>query len=131
MTIQAMLQRTIPGGLAAIVWAGAWAPLGAQVASSPAPETVVVMGCVSQQPAAEAERGGQPALVITDTRSKPPRKFMLRGNAGQLAWHVGHTLEVHGRLASGASKDAAPNPPLPVLDVQSVIYLQPTCASPK
>ena len=132
MTIQSMLRKTIPWGLAAIVWAGTSAIPDAQVASSPAPDTVVVMGCVSQQPAAQAERGSQPALVITDTRSKPPRKFVLRGNAGQLAWHVGHTIEVHGRLVTSESKDAAaPNAQLPVLEVRSVIYLQPTCASPK
>jgi hypothetical protein len=118
--------------LAAIATVGAAAILSAQAAPAraPAPDTVVVMGCVSQQPIAEAARSGQPVLVITDTRYAPPRRFILQGNSSELAWHVGHTLEVHAHLLPGDSRAAsAPSAQLSTLEVQSVIYLQPTCVA--
>jgi hypothetical protein len=129
MMIQSVVSLTAACGLAAVVSAGAWATLVAQTSAS---DDVVVMGCVTQQAAGEGERGGEQALlVITDTRSKPPRKFILHGNAGQLAWHVGHTLEIHAHVARRESTGAvATDAQLPVLDVQSVVYLQPTCVAP-
>lgn len=96
---------------------------------------IVVIGCVTQMPAEGGTQSGSgpmhPLLVITDTRSKPPRKFILQGTTEDLAWHVGHTLEIHGRAVSGESKDAAArDAQLPILAAQRVIYLQPTCAAP-
>jgi len=133
MKIQSILPLTTAWGFAAIVSAGAWTSLVAQASRPSTSDTVVVIGCVTQQTAAAAERGGQPALQITDTRSKPPRRFILHGDSGQLTWHVGHTLEVHGRLESRESTDAAArDAQLPILNVQAIVYLQPTCvAAPK
>jgi hypothetical protein len=130
--MQSIVRRAAACGLAAMASASTSATSFAQSPPPSTHDTIVVMGCVTQQPAGDGERGAQPApLVITDTRSTPPRKFVLKGNAGQLAWHVGHTLEVHGRVQTVDSKDAAArSAPLTVLDVQSVIYLQPACGTP-
>jgi hypothetical protein len=134
MTILSIVRFTAACGLAAIGMANVPVALVAQTPRPSAPDTIVVIGCVTQQPAGERERGAErarPLLVITDTRSKPPRKFILQGAMPDLAWHVGHTLEIHARAVSADSKDAAArDAQLPVLDVQSVVYLQPTCAAP-
>jgi hypothetical protein len=134
MTILPMVRFSAASGLAAIgVASVAVAPV-AQTAPAAAPDPIIVIGCVTQQPAGARDRGAEPArplLVITDARSKPPRKFILQGVMDDLAWHVGHTLEIHAPVVSADSKDAAArDAQLPVLDVRSVVYLQSTCAAP-
>ncbi len=118
-------------GLGAAVWAGASAIGTAQTSPARPPETIVVIGCVTQPTGRENATVGDPTLSrleITDTRSNPPRRFIVQGSKENLAWHVGHTLEVHGQIATGESRGAAGRDgQLPVINVQQVVYLQPTC----
>ena len=134
MKILSTARITTACGLVTIIVASNPSISIAQTPPSSLPDTIVVIGCLTQEPAGGSERGGEEAhslLVITDTRSKPPRKFILKGTAEALAWHVGHTLEIHARVDRGESKDAATrSAQLPILDVQSVVYLQSTCAAP-
>lgn len=121
-------------GVATAIWAFSAIAI-AQTPASRTPDTIVVIGCVTQQPSAgEKARGGGPTpanLEITDTRSNPPRTFILQGSRDHLTWHVGHTLEVHGRVTRGEPTGAAArDAQLPILHVEQVVYLQPACVAP-
>jgi len=126
MTMRAAVPLLVSCGMAATGTAGV-----ASATQTVATDAIVVMGCVTQVAAGDRQAGTastQPQLVITDTRSKPPRRFVLNGSMDALAWHVGHTLEVRGRVGGGKATDAAArDAQLPVLDVEKVIYMQPTC----
>lgn len=67
------------------------------------------IGCIS--------RAGS-SYVITDTRADPPVQYRLGGDAEklQLDFHVGHTVEVAGPVASNG-----------VLTVQSLVWISNSC----
>ncbi|HZP49476.1 MAG TPA: hypothetical protein VFB07_13110 [Vicinamibacterales bacterium] len=131
MKTVATVHRLVAFGIGAAV-CGAASTIGtAQTSPARTPETIVVIGCVTQ-PTGRENAAGDPKLSrleITDTRSNPPRRFIVQGSQEDLAWHVGHTLEVHGRIASGEAGGAAAgrDAQLPVITVQQIVYLQPTC----
>ena len=52
--------------------------------------------------------------------------FRLEGDPETLAWHVGHTLELRGTIAAGATAGSA-TARLPVFKIASVVYISPTC----
>ncbi len=132
MKTVATVHLLVAFGIGAAVCAAASAIVTAQTSPARPPETIVVIGCVTQPSGRENAAVGDPKLSrleITDMRSNPPRRFIVQGSKEDLAWHVGHTLEVHGRIASGESRGAAAarDAQLPVITVQQVVYLQPTC----
>jgi len=132
MKTVATVHPLVAFGIGAALWAGTSAIGTAQTSPARAPETIVVIGCVTQPTGRENIAVGDPKLSrleITDTRSNQPRRFIVQGTKDDLAWHVGHTLEVHGQIASGESRGASAgrDAQLPVINVQQVVYLQPTC----
>src|SRR5262249_61084493 len=69
----------------------------------------IVIGCVSRE-----GQGTPPTFVITDSRSKPPARYRLEGDADLLRLHVGHTVEIGGPItppsgAGGGAKDPMPS----------------------
>jgi hypothetical protein len=105
-------------GVACALCLAAWATI-AQSAFAQAPSTptrFVTMGCLS--------RGSSPdQFIITDTRGDRPRQYRLDvADPKQIAWHVGHTIEVHGTLGAGTPA---------VIKVSNLIYVSTTCAAPK
>jgi hypothetical protein len=94
----------------------------------------VVIGCISREGPSTTSRDDAAAgttFVITDTRGKPPLKYRLEGDADQLRMHVGHTLEIAGRIvpAATARSDATAGESLPTLKVQSLTYISMTCSN--
>ncbi|HMF92947.1 MAG TPA: hypothetical protein VKE96_01570 [Vicinamibacterales bacterium] len=91
---------------------------------TPGDGNFVVIGCVSRD-----GEGTPPTFVITDTRSKPPARYRLEGDADLLRLHVGHTVEVGGPImpASGARGGTAAA--IPSFKVESLTYLSTTCVN--
>jgi hypothetical protein len=102
--------RTVLGFLIVGIVASAVA-ISAQ--GTPKPGEIIVIGCL--------QRAGQNALTLKDFRSGV--SYRIEGDANSLDWHVGHQLEIHGTLASGATADA------PRIRAGQVMYIAPKCAS--
>jgi hypothetical protein len=92
----------------------------------------MVLGCVGADAsrASTETRGQSPdqrRFLITDSRSKSDI-YRLDGDSDQLAFHVGHTIEVTGSL-SGLTPPAGrgERAPLPTLKVKSLIYISSSC----
>ncbi len=64
--------------------------------------------------------------MITDTRGENPKVYRLEGDPKQLAFHVGHTLEVAGTLSAPQGSQGPP-----VLKVASLVYISATCTQAK
>jgi len=90
----------------------------------------VVIGCVGREESAPGAPGVQPTFIITDNRGSPPLKYRLNGEAEQLRLHVGHTVEIAGRVSSpgGARETAGAASSLPTLNVKTLTYVSTTCS---
>ncbi len=75
----------------------------------------VAIGCVTREGPAST-----PRFILTDSRGDRPTTFRLRGNAEELARHVGHRIEAAGTLGPAAGAQ-------PTLTVTSVVWLASTC----
>jgi len=111
------------------IWAQTPAPQNPQ----PAPATArryVVIGCVSRvTPSAPSTAAAPPQFLITDNRGDTPVVYRLDGDANDLTFHVGHTVEVSGPLT--VTPASGSNPGTLVLKVSALAYLTTTCKSPK
>lgn len=88
-------------GLAAAIAAAAPLVLTAQTTSAHA------IGCVGRAAS---------AYTITDTRADPPIVLRLQYDEEQLAFHVGHTIEVSGTLSADGS-----------MKVESLVWISNKC----
>jgi hypothetical protein len=79
----------------------------------------IVIGCVTSN-----SQGASPTFVITDSRTTPPVQYRLVGDPVILRIHVGHTLEVGGRITQVSGRGIRG---IPTLNVQSLIYISQTC----
>jgi hypothetical protein len=85
----------------------------------------VAIGCLGRATANTEQ------FTITDTRGDKPVSYRLEGDPKDLDWHVGHTLEILGRLAPAAPGDGAASAATPILKVEQVIYISSSCATAK
>jgi hypothetical protein len=91
-------------------------PVSAQM---PAPDRYVAIGCLSRD---------QPSgFIITDTRGDKPTVYRLEGDAETLRQHVGHTVEVAGRLTPPSKTASGPNAGAFTMKVESLIWISSTC----
>ena len=90
--------------------------------------SIIVIGCVSQQPAGSTARGrGATArLILTDTRSDPPAVYRLDGDQAALALHAGHTVEIAGALSTGPGTGRAAASAR-AIKVQSLTWISTSC----
>jgi hypothetical protein len=100
-------------------------------ASSQETRPYVVIGCISRdtQALADANRGAAPGprfivtdtrgFIIMDTRGGRLSAYRLDDDRGQLASHVGHTLEITGPVWPWSEP--------PRLRVESLAYISKTC----
>jgi hypothetical protein len=122
-------------GLACAFTVCPWAtsPAAQGVTAKRDPRDYMVLGCVS----AEASRAGtetrgqssaQRRFLVTDSRSKSDM-YRLEGDADQLAFHVGHTVELTGTLSMPPTSPGVNGEPaaLPTLKVKSLIYIASSC----
>ena len=73
------------------------------------PADVVIIGCL--------ERGAQNSYNLKDFRSSVSYRVTTTEN---IAWHVGHQLEIHGTLTSGGAS--------PAINASSIVYVATTCS---
>ncbi|HKT80687.1 MAG TPA: hypothetical protein VJP86_10745 [Vicinamibacterales bacterium] len=88
----------------------------------------VALGCISRDTAGS---GTASAFIITDSRGDKPTVYRLDGDEKELAFHVGHTVEVKGPLRAGAPTDTGPNAKGLILRIESLTYISRTCESLK
>ncbi|HJZ76762.1 MAG TPA: hypothetical protein VKE51_33735 [Vicinamibacterales bacterium] len=84
----------------------------------------IVIGCVSRE-----GQGTPPTFVITDSRSKPPARYRLEGDADLLRLHVGHTVEIGGPITPASGARGGANAAMPSFTVESLIYIATTCVN--
>jgi len=84
----------------------------------------IVIGCVSRE-----GQGTPPTFVITDSRSKPPARYRLEGDADLLRLHVGHTVEIGGPMTPASGARGGANAAMPSFTVESLIYIATTCVN--
>jgi hypothetical protein len=97
---------------------------------SPA-STSVVIGCVSrEEQRVPTAPGAEATFIVTDKRGSPPLKYRLSGDPEQLRLHIGHTVEISGRVtrSAGAGENASQAAVLPTVKVQSLTYISTTCS---
>ena len=127
------MERRVRAAVAAILWATliglpaaqTGIPKGTQLNPgrvTPGAGNFVVIGCVSRE-----GQNTPPMFVITDSRSKPPARYRLDGDADLLRMHVGHTVEIGGPITPASSTGAGANASARTLKVQSLIYISTTC----
>jgi len=86
----------------------------------------VLIGCVSREGAPAA-----PRYFITDSRFDKPTAYRLEGDATELSFHVGHTIEVTGTLTAAAPAPTGPNASALTMKVEAMTYLRNSCAASK
>ena len=84
----------------------------------------IVIGCVSRE-----GQGTPPTFVITDSRSKPPARYRLEGDADLLRLHVGHTVEIGGPITPASGARGGANAAMPSFTVESLTYIATTCVN--
>lgn len=84
----------------------------------------IVIGCVSRE-----GQGTPPSFVITDSRSKPPVRYRLDGDADLLRLHVAHTVEIGGPITPASGGRGGANAAMPTFKVESLIYISTTCVN--
>ncbi|HKN58210.1 MAG TPA: hypothetical protein VJV97_05120 [Gemmatimonadaceae bacterium] len=120
-------------GVAAILWATliglpaaqTGIPKGTQLNPgrvTPGAGNFVVIGCVSRE-----GQNTPPMFVITDSRSKPPARYRLDGDADLLRMHVGHTVEIGGPITPASGTRGGANASSLTLTVLSLTYISTTC----
>jgi len=87
------------------------------------PRRFVLVGCVSRDGAPADQR-----FLITDLRGGKPIVYKLDGDKNELAFHVGHTIEVSGPLTPPAAGATGPNATASTMKVASITYVSATCA---
>jgi hypothetical protein len=88
-----------------------------------------VIGCVERSTSTPAGGGGgasAPSFTITDVRGEKPA-FRLDGDVKQLDIHVGHTAELRGSLSAASATGASSTSRLPVLKVESLVWIASRC----
>ena len=112
------------------IWAQTPAPQNPQPAPANA-RRYVVIGCVSRaMPSAPGSTpGAAPQFLITENRGDTPVVYRLDGDANDLTFHVGHTVEISGPLTVAPASGS--NPSALVLKVSSLSYIATTCKSLK
>ena len=129
------MERRVRAVIVAIVWAGL---IGFPAAQSGIPKTTqlnpgrvtagggnfIVIGCISRE-----GQGTPPAFVITDSRSKPPARYRLEGDADLLRLHVGHTVEIGGPITPASGARGGASAAIPSFKVESLIYIATTCVN--
>ena len=123
------------GAIVLTLLAGAWAQAQAPADSqSPQGRRYVVLGCVDREAAAAAGRGATPApgapgarFIITDQRGDKPTVYRLNGDAKELEFHVGHTVEVSGPLSAPPANATGPNARALTLTITTLAYISPAC----
>jgi hypothetical protein len=93
----------------------------------------VAIGCVSRDTATEAGRSAssanQPRFLITDTRGDQPTVYILDGDAEELSFHVGHTIEVSGTLSPATPSTTAASKAPMTMKVVTLTNLSPKCGN--
>lgn len=124
------METRVRVAISGIVWSAMVGMLGAQTGIPKGTQlnpgrvsagngNAIVIGCVSRQ-----GEGASSAFIITDARPKPPAKYRLDGDGDLLRMHVGHTLEIGGPVSDATTA-------APMLKVQSLTYISPTCSQQK
>jgi len=127
------MERRVRAGVAAILWATliglpaaqTGIPKGTQLNPgrvTPGAGNFVVIGCVSRE-----GQNTPPMFVITDSRSKPPGRYRLDGDADLLRMHVGHTVEIGGPITPASGTRGGANASSLTLTVLSLTYISTTC----
>ncbi|PYQ76812.1 MAG: hypothetical protein DMG04_02135 [Acidobacteria bacterium] len=127
------MERRVRAGVAAILWATliglpaaqTGIPKGTQLNPgrvTPGAGNFVVIGCVSRE-----GQNTPPMFVITDSRSKPPARYRLDGDADLLRMHVGHTVEIGGPITPASGTRGGANASSLTLTVLSLTYISTTC----
>lgn len=100
---------------------------GQQERNTPAnPPRYVILGCISRQPAAAR---GASIYLLTDTRGEKPMVYRLDGETAALDFHVGHYVEVAGRLSTPMRSRASAR--ALVMNVERLTYISKECPSPQ
>jgi len=89
---------------------------------TPGAGNFIVIGCVGRE-----GQNTPPTFVITDSRSKPPARYRLDGDADLLRMHVGHTVEIGGPITPASGARGGANTSAPTLKVLSLTYVSTTC----
>ena len=127
------MERRVRAGVAAILWATliglpaaqTGIPKGTQLNPgrvTPGAGNFVVIGCVSRE-----GQNTPPMFVITDSRSNPPARYRLDGDADLLRMHVGHTVEIGGPITPASGTRGGANASSLTLTVLSLTYISTTC----
>ncbi len=127
------MERRVRAAVAAILWATliglpaaqTGIPKGTQLNPgrvTPGAGNFVVIGCVSRE-----GQNTPPMFVITDSRSKPPARYRLDGDADLLRMHVGHTVEIGGPITPASGTRGGANASSLTLTVLSLTYISTTC----
>ena len=129
------MYKGVSAAWATIVWATLMALPAAQTGIpkstelnpgrvAPGNGNFIVIGCVSR-----AGQGTPPTFVITDSRSKPPARYRLEGDADLLRLHVGHTVEIGGPVTPASAARGGADAAMPSFKVESLIYIATTCVN--
>src|SRR5262245_60162357 len=112
-------------GLVVMTAVAASPTVSGQAGKSTAPDEVVVIGCLQQS---AGGRGMPTAFAISDYRGGPMSTFRVDPDdsklpeASKFRVHVGHMVEVRGRVIDSSSRDRTPR-----LVVTSLLWLSPNC----
>jgi hypothetical protein len=129
------MNKGLSAACATIVWATLMALPAAQTGIpkstelnpgrvAPGNGNFIVIGCVSRE-----GQGTPPTFVITDSRSKPPARYRLEGDADLLRLHVGHTVEIGGPITPASAARGGANAATPSFRIESLIYISTTCGN--
>ncbi len=84
------------------------------------PGEVIGLGCISVD-----GRGADELFVLTDAQRVPRTRVALKGDPNLLRFHVGHTVEVVGRVMAGPASSAG----FETFSVVALVYISTTCSA--